>query len=166
MRGPESPFLIDLHLEEKLKNIVEDALKSREDLFFTDIKISGKGGLQKVSILVDGDQGVSIEDCSKISRAVAAKLDEENLMSGKYNLEVSSPGVDNPLKTTRQYNKNIGRQLKVTLIDGGEINGVLREVTETSISMEKEVKINKQLSTEVTEVPFNNIKKAKVLISF
>lgn len=153
-------------MEEELKNIVEESLKSREDLFLVDVKISGKSELQKISILIDGDRGVGIDDCSMVSRYVSSQLDEKYLISEKYNLEVSSPGIDNPLKIRRQYHKNIGRKLKLILNDGKEIKGELIEVQDDSISINREVKIDKKTALEAMTVPLNNIKKAKVLISF
>lgn len=142
-------------------------LAGKERLFLVDLKVSGKSGPQKVVVLIDGDRGVGIDDCSKVSREMAAIIEEQDLISGKYILEVSSPGVDSPLKLPRQYPQHIGRKLKLNLTDGQEIKGMLKEVSESSLSVEKEAKKkDKESRAEIVEIPFNNIEKAKVLISF
>ena len=142
-------------------------LAGKESLFLVDLKVSGKSGPQKVVVLIDGDRGVGIDDCSKVSREMAAIIEEQDLISGKYILEVSSPGVDSPLKLPRQYPQHIGRKLKLNLNDGQEIKGMLKEVSESSVSVEKEAKKkDKESRAEIVEIPFNNIEKAKVLISF
>lgn len=142
-------------------------MAGKESLFLVDLKVSGKSGPQKVIVLIDGDTGVGIDDCSKVSREMAAIIEEQDLISGKYILEVSSPGVDSPLKLPRQYPQHIGRKLKLNLTDGQEIKGMLKEVSESSVSVEKEAKKkDKESRAEIVEIPFNNIEKAKVLISF
>ncbi len=142
-------------------------MAGKESLFLVDLKVSGKSGPQKVIVLIDGDTGVGIDDCSKVSREMAAIIEEQDLISGKYILEVSSPGVDSPLKLPRQYPQHIGRKLKLNLTDGQEIKGMLKEVSESSLSVEKEAKKkDKESRAEIVEIPFNNIEKAKVLISF
>src|SRR5690606_31902539 len=123
-----------------------------------DLKVSGKSGPQKVIVLIDGDSGVGIDDCSKVSREMAAIIEEQDLISGKYILEVSSPGVDSPLKLPRQYPQHIGRKLRLNLTDGQEIKGMLKEVSESSVSVEKEAKKkDRESRAEIVEIPFNNI---------
>ncbi len=154
-------------MNERLAHIAELVLAGKERLFLVDLKVSGKSGPQKVVVLIDGDRGVGIDDCSKVSREMAAIIEEQDLISGKYILEVSSPGVDSPLKLPRQYPQHIGRKLKLNLNDGQEIKGMLKEVSESSVSVEKEAKKkDKESRAEIVEIPFNNIEKAKVLISF
>lgn len=154
-------------MNERLAHIAELVLAGKESLFLVDLKVSGKSGPQKVIVLIDGDTGVGIDDCSKVSREMAAIIEEQDLISGKYILEVSSPGVDSPLKLPRQYPQHIGRKLKLNLTDGQEIKGMLKEVSESSVSVEKEAKKkDKESRAEIVEIPFNNIEKAKVLISF
>ncbi|MEO1256534.1 MAG: hypothetical protein AAFY41_16830, partial [Bacteroidota bacterium] len=99
--------------EEKIKEIVENSLQGSKDLFLVDVKLKGNVGNQKVLIFIDGDQGISIDQCSKISREVASVMEEEDFIKGKYTLEVSSPGLDFPLSMHRQYVKNVGRELTV-----------------------------------------------------
>ena len=111
-----------------------------ETFFIADVTVSSLKGPTKVSILLDGDMGVTIDDCVEMSRAVGNALEEDNMIDAKYTLEVSSPGVDHPLSDVRQYKKNIGRKLRVTLSDGKDVKGKLAEVTDKLIVVEKETK--------------------------
>src|SRR6187402_2150672 len=101
-----------MNIEKRVIQLVEEKIADRPDLFLVDVQMHGSGIL---SILVDGDQGISIQDCVAISRHVGFHLEEENVIEQAYNLEVSSPGVGEPLKLVRQYKKNIGRDLSVKL---------------------------------------------------
>ncbi len=74
----------------------------------------------KVLVLIDGDEGVNIDHCAQISRKISAELEEKEVMDGAYRLEVSSPGVEFPLKYQRQFPKHIGRKVKVSQNDGAE----------------------------------------------
>ncbi|MFW5700321.1 MAG: ribosome maturation factor RimP [Cyclobacteriaceae bacterium] len=140
-----------------------EALLENDSFYLVDIVISGGVNNQKVKILLDGDQGITIDDCAKISRSISGWMDEENLFSGKYTLEVSSPGVDHPLKLRRQYYKNLGRRVKAYLTDGTEVEGVLTTVNENRIVVEQKLKKKEK---KMVEIPFENLEKVKVLISF
>ncbi len=135
--------------------------------FLVDIIITGNRVQKKVVVMVDGDQGVTIEDCAKLSRGLSAHLDEVGLIKENYILEVTTPGVDAPLKLKRQYRKNIGRELKVTLKDKTQIRGKLTGSDELSIQLrvaEKGNKKNQEIKTK--EISFDSIEKALVQISF
>jgi ribosome maturation factor RimP len=121
------------------------------------------GGKQKVSIYLDGDQGVSIEKCSKVSRQLAAKLEEEEFFDNPYTLEVSSYGVGKPLLLQRQYSNNIGRTLQVHLSNEEKVlEGKLVQVDESVITLEKTEK-KKVVKTEIEK---ENISKSLVMVSF
>ncbi len=145
-------------IEKKTESLLDD-----DNFFLVDVLISGGVNNQKIKILVDGDQGITIDDCASISRALSAWFDEENLFDNKYTLEVSSPGVEHPLKLIRQYRKNIGRKLRVDMQDGSQQEGLLKTVSDNSLLIEKTVKKKEKLAVEI---PFENIDKVKVLISF
>ena len=121
--------------EQRVKDIVEKFLQEDPSLFLVDVKIKGNSGNQKVLIFIDGDMGLSIDQCSKISRQVGAEMEEVDFMDGKYTLEVSSPGLDHPITLHRQYVKNIGRMLKVEMSSGDVNEGKLEEVTEDNIKI-------------------------------
>lgn len=162
-----------MNIEDRVRALVLEKIADREDLFIVDIKMHTNG---KLIVLIDGDEGITIQDCAAVSRHVGFHLEEENVVDHAYNLEVSSPGVDIPLTTVRQYRKNIGRQIQVKMSpsDGAEEvqrEGALVAVTDEGISLEAIIQ-NKNLpkgrkpAVEMLDIPFDNIIVTKVLISF
>jgi ribosome maturation factor RimP len=153
----------------KIEQLASECLK-REDLFLVGIHIGGSPAQRKVIVWVDGDKGVSIDDCAEISRMLGARIEEEGIIDSAYLLEVSSPGIDQPLKLKRQYIKNKGRMLSVTLHDLQVKKGKLEEVKENSIILLEEKsgkeKQNKKTVIEPVEISFTDIKKSNVLIAF
>lgn len=131
--------------------------------FVVDIKITVSKIRSKILILVDSDEGISIDQCGEISRQVGVILDE--IIDTPFVLEVSSPGIDTPLKLIRQYKKNIGRNLKVILQNGQELRGNLLVVDETSIQIQPEQKKKKEL-LEPKTLLLEDIRQATVLVSF
>ncbi|GGG88729.1 ribosome maturation factor RimP [Parapedobacter pyrenivorans] len=151
-------------IEDRVTALVEEKIADREDLFLVGVKMHPSG---KLEVLVDGDNGVSIEDCVAISRYVGFQLEEEDAISHAYRLEVSSPGVDTALTSTRQYRKNIGRFIQVGLQDGVTKEGKLLEVTEAYIAIAEKIKEKGKKAVESQRnIPFENITTIKVLISF
>ena len=153
-----------MQVEKRVIALVEEKIADRPELFLVEVKMLPNN---KLIIHVDGDEGISIQDCAAISRHVGFHLEEENVLEKAYNLEVSSPGVGEPLKLTRQYTKNIGREISVKLINGDKIEGELLSVDESVIIIEAKVKEKgKKAQLVETPVEFNNIVETKVLISF
>lgn len=153
-----------MQVENRVKALVEEKIADRPELFLVAIKMLPNN---KLIIHVDGDEGISIQDCAAISRHVGFHLEEENAIEKAYNLEVSSPGVGEPLLLTRQYHKNIGRELSVKLNEGVVKEGKLLAVTESAILIEEKVKEKgKKVQLAEAQVEFNNIVETKVLISF
>lgn len=153
-----------MNIEERITALVQEKIADRDDLFLVDVKVQPGG---KVLILVDGDQGVAIQDCVQISRHVGFHLEEENAIEHAYNLEVSSPGIDTPLKLERQYQKNIGRTVEIKLTDGTKKEGKLLEINANSVILEVNFKEKGKKSTLIeTEIQFDQITETKVLISF
>ncbi|WP_131538467.1 ribosome assembly cofactor RimP [Pedobacter nototheniae] len=153
-----------MQVEKRVIELVEEKIADRPELFLVEVKMLPNN---KLIIHVDGDEGISIQDCVAISRHVGFHLEEENTIEQAYNLEVSSPGVGEPLKLIRQYNKNIGRSISIKLKEGQKKEGKLLEVTEDNLLIEEVVKEKgkKAVSVPVT-VPFNDIIETSVLISF
>ena len=155
-----------MNIEKRVTELVEEKIAeiARPDLFLVDAKLHSNG---KLIILVDGDKGVGIAECAQISRYVGFKLEEENVIETAYNLEVSSPGIDFPLASLRQYAKNIGRQLAIKMADGTKKEVTLSGITEDSIIVEEKIK-EKGKKAEVIEavIPINKITETKVIISF
>lgn len=168
LRGHRVPSFYINNLE-NLKSIVskisEENLKD-STFFIVDIIVSADKGPTKITILLDADNGVNIDDCANLSRSVGHYLEENELIDSKYTLEVTSPGVDHPLNSVRMYKKNIGRKLKVTTSEGNEIKALLKEVSDDKVLLDKEVKKGKKIDHEPIELTFDQIKKAIVQVSF
>lgn len=145
-------------LEHTIRVVVEDLIKDEEDLFIVDVKVKGNQGNQKVLVFLDGDKGLNIDRCSAVSRKLGHIMEEQDMISGKYTLEVSSPGLDHPIKLKRQYSKNLGRSLEVESLDGQKREGKLLRVDVEHLVLEIEGK------SEV--INFNEVLQSKILVSF
>ena len=153
-----------MQVENRVIELVEEKIADRPDLFIVSVRFLNNGVLE---ILLDGDNGIAIEDCVQVSRHVGYHLEEENVIDRAYRLEVSSPGIDSPLLLNRQYEKNVGRDVKVKLLDGTKKEGQLLSVSDSAISIEEKVKEKGKKAVLVqTEIPLDQIKETKVLISF
>ena len=153
-----------MQVENRVKQLVEEKIADRPELFLVSIKMLPNN---KLIIHVDGDEGISIQDCAAISRHVGFHLEEENTIEKAYNLEVSSPGVGEPLQLNRQYHKNIGRDLSAKLTDGVVKEGKLLSVNDDAILIEEKVKEKgKKVQLVENRIEFNTIVETKVLISF
>jgi len=153
-------------LKQKLENIVSTILGEGE-FFLVDLNLAGTGK-QKVTVLIDGDNGLPIEKCAEVSRRLGAIVEEENLIDVEYTLEVSSPGVDFPISGERQYKKNIGRTLSIVLKDDAVRSGKLKEVRAGSIVIEEQLakKADKNMAVQESEIAFEQIKKTNIVVSF
>ena len=166
IEGTRVPSFIGLKLKlktEEIHRITERHLPDTS-FFVVDVKLTGKRGNEKVLILVDGDKGISVGICADISRSVSEELELMNVFEGSYTLEVSSPGIDFPLKSERQYNKNVGRQLKIDLLNGERIKGELKETDNSGITLN--IDRGKKKEKENLFIPFSDIKNSKVLVAF
>lgn len=133
--------------------------------FIVDVIASFKGAVGKVLVIVDGDAGIGIDDCADLSRDLSKALDDSNLISGAFNLEVSTPGLDQPLKLKRQYVKNIGRNVRVRQAEQTD-EGKLTAVDENSIRLTQLIGSGKKKEEKTIEIPFDKIDKTIVLVSF
>lgn len=157
-------IIYTMQVEKRVRELVEEKIADRPELFLVDVKMLPNN---KLIIHVDGDQGISIQDCVAISRHVGFHLEEENTIETAYNLEVSSPGVGEPLKLQRQYVKNVGRELSIKLANGDKKEGKLVEAGETAITIEEQVKEKgKKVQLVSNQVELSDITETKVLISF
>ena len=159
-----------MELTDRIARLLEENFAAGEDLtdcFTVDVEL--KPG-QKLYVFVDSDSGMTTEKCRKISRFLESHLDTNGWLGEKYLLEVSSPGIGRPLKFLRQYHKNLGRTLEVTLSDKTRQTGVLKAADETQVVLLQKVKEmdgKKKKEVEVeTAVPFDRIEKAVIKIVF
>ena len=150
----------------KVQELLDDALIERSHLFLIDLSINDAN---KISIVLDGDNGVSLQDCIDVSRAVEADLDREEQ---DFSLEVASAGLSSLLKFVRQYKKNLGRSLKVKTISSEEIEAKLTAVDDEKITLEwqarepKKIGKGKETVEKKLDLPYESIKEAIVIVSF
>ena len=156
-------------MEETIANLLETFFAAEaefQDCFVVDVNHANK----KLEVFVDSDSGMTFAKCQRISRYLETYLDEAKPLGEEYVLDVSSPGVDRPLKFYRQYLKNVGRSLEVTTTDGETLTGLLKEATPTDIVLEAKRRIQdgkrKKTVVEDITVAHDAIKKSVVKISF
>lgn len=146
---------------DKIKQLAEPLLEGT-DVFIVSIKIKPTNNIK---LYLDADGGLSIGKSAEINRKLYKLIEAEGMYpDGDFSLEVSSPGVDEPLLSDRQYKKNVGRTVLITPNDGKDILGVLKEVQEDKLVLE--VKVGKKKELTMVEVPFEDIKKTVVQIIF
>jgi len=159
-------FIKNMAFKNKVQELLDGALIERSHLFLIDLSINDAN---KISIVLDGDNGVSLQDCIDVSRAVEADLDREEQ---DFSLEVASAGLSSPLKFVRQYKKNLGRNLKVKTISLEEIEAKLTAVDDEKITLEwqarepKKIGKGKETVDKKLELPYESIKEAIVIVSF
>ncbi len=147
-------------IESKVKALIQ----AETDLFLVDVRIKPTNNIK---VFIDGDQGVSIERLVQLNRKLYKELEEGAIFpNGDFSLEVSSPGLDEPLKLHRQYRKNIGRYAEVTDMEGMRKEGKLVGVTESGILLEETKGKGKKMETVQHTVPFDTIKTTKIQIKF
>lgn len=146
-------------------DLLETAIAERSDLFLIDFSIQGDN---QIKVIIDGDNGVLVEDCMFVSRAIENNLDREEQ---DFSLEVMSCGATEPLVNKRQYKKNLNRELKVKT-SSEEIEGKITDATDDDITLEWKVREPKPVGKgKVTvkkqaNIAYNNIVEAKVMIKF
>ena len=130
-------FLVKIK-KETIAEIAE-AIVPQHDAYLVDVQVRGESGETVVQVFVDTDGGISIGHCSRISKAIASRIEELEVEDASYKLEVSSPGLDKPLKLLRQYQTNVGRE--VHIVSGtGETeradDGVIKAVEGSAVRLE------------------------------
>jgi len=152
-------------LKEKVEILLNEFFDERDDLFLLNLSVSLDN---KIRVIIDGDNGVTLQDCIDASRQVEHNLDREEL---DFSLEVASAGATEPIINARQYNKNIGRKLKVTTKDE-KVEGTLTEIIADGIKLEWKAREPKPIGKGKVTVkkekvlPFEDITEAKVMITF
>lgn len=141
------------------------ALLKDESHFIVDVIATFKGNPGKLLVTVEGDKGIGIDDCAELSRELSKALDENNLIEAAFMLEVSTPGLDQPLKSKRQYVKNVGRNIRVRQADQVE-EGKLTAVHDDRIEIVQQIGSGKKKEEKTVEIPFDKIDKTIVLVSF
>lgn len=151
--------------KEKVTGLLDTALEERPSLFLIELSINDSN---KIIVTLDGDNGVTLQDCIDVSRAIEHNLDREE---HDFALEVASAGVSTPLKIARQYKKNIGRTLKVKTATE-IIEAPLTAVNDDFIVLEwearepKKIGKGKETVQKRQEIPYADITEAVVTITF
>ncbi len=144
--------------------MVVGLLADQPQYFLVDLKIKPTNNIK---LFLDGDQGITIEKCISINRALYKQLEESGLFpNDDFSLEVSSPGLEEPLKLYRQYLKNKGRLVEILLKDGRKIEGKLLEVNEADLVVEETKGKNKKKEILQHQFLLNDIKSTKLQIVF
>ena len=153
-------------LSDKVEALVAEVLAGTPH-FLVELDVRGMKGSRVVNVYLDSDTGIGVDDMARISRDLGFLLDTEDVMGGNYSLNVSSPGIDRPLRLRRQYKKNIGRMLLVHYRkpegEGEtEATGELVSVDDEGIELDLTTKKKKQTQTEQRRIAFDDIVWAKV----
>ena len=165
--GTRSPLFLYLKMfEDKVRSLLDQCLNERQDLFLIDFSLSNDNAIK---IVIDGDNGVLVEDCIYISRAIEHSLDRDE---HDFSIEVLSSGATTPLVLPRQYKKHIGRNLEVKTEEGTKIQGQLIEANDEGVLLKWKTRESKPVGkgkvtvTKEANIAFENIKEAKVKIKF
>lgn len=148
--------------EQKIKDLVQQHITEKGH-FLVEAKVSS---FNKINVLIDNNKGISVNDCVELSRFIESKLnrDEED-----FELEVSSPGLDQPFKVLNQYQKYLGKRVETVTKEGQKLTGELVSVTENGIELQEslkkkiEGKKGKQLVISNQFIPFDKIKETKII---
>jgi ribosome maturation factor RimP len=150
----------------KVSMLLEQALEKNSSLFLIDLEITENN---QIRVILDGDNGVTVEDCIAVSRAIEHNLDREE---NDFSLEVMSAGVSQPLSIPRQFKKNIGRKIKVKTKEGEQIEGQMTGATDNQVTLTwktrepKPVGKGKVTVQKEAVLDYSDIVEAKVMITF
>ncbi|SJZ62595.1 ribosome maturation factor [Sediminibacterium ginsengisoli] len=147
-----------------IEQMIGELLADEPAYFFVSARIKPTNNIK---VYLDGDNGIAIDKCVRFNRQLYKMIEEAGMYpEGEFSLEVSSPGLDEPLKLLRQYHKNIGRNVEVVFTDGTTRVGKLLEVAEADILLEHTEGKGKKAVTQQLVIPFSNIKTTTVQIKF
>lgn len=158
-------YCVMVMLKNQVTTLLNDALEEDGSLFLIDFSITADN---RIKVIIDGDHGVTVQDCMKISRAIEHNLDRDEV---DFALEVASAGATAPLLLPRQYKKNVGRKMEVKTSDA-TIEGNLTSATDEGIILEWKAREPKPIGKgKITvqkkrEIDFSDIKEAKVILKF
>lgn len=125
-------------LSERLKDLVLPILES-EGVHLIDVQLKGRSGNQTLKVFIDTEDGVTLDKCTEVSKRISERLDIEDLIAGKYRLEVSSPGVNRPLQNSQDFKRNLNREVEILFEENAEaqnFRGEIIRVSEDTITIE------------------------------
>jgi ribosome maturation factor RimP len=160
-------FYLIMQSEEQIRIIeekVNSLLANHPSHFLVEVRIKPTNN---VKVFIDADEGVILSDLIDYNRKLYKQLEEGGMFpDGNFSLEVSSPGLDEPLKLFRQYKKNVGRFVDVNLVDGSKKEGKLIGATEDGVVIETETGKGKKKETKQESILFDQIKNTKIQVKF
>ena len=155
-------------MADQLKDKVAEAVEQKiagTDIFLVEVKASPA----KIIVLIDKPAGITISECTAMTRHLHEVLEGSGIFE-KHELEVSSPGMEEPLKVLKQYDKRIGREVRVLTTNGIVKTGILKAASTDGVELEEKIerKIDKKKTVEINnlQIPFNQIKETTVIFSF
>lgn len=157
-------LLSDMSIEDQIEQRVNRLIGTEPDVFLVEVRIKPTNN---VKVFLDADNGISIDRLVQFNRRLYKEFEEEQVFpNNDFSLEISSPGLDEPLKLSRQYKKNIGRFVEVMQTDGGKTEGKLISAEGDQVVVEEEKGKGKKKETIQHIIPFTNIKTTKIQIKF
>jgi len=164
---PSFVFKDTMELTERIEQLLEEKYTTDEifaDCFTVEVELKPAS---KLYVFIDSDSGMDFEKCRKISRYLESHIDTNGWLGEKYLLEVSSPGLSRSLKFLRQYHKNAGRNVEVTLKDNNRHVGILKSADEHQITLQQTVTERRKKKKKITKdiellIPFEQIEKTIV----
>jgi ribosome maturation factor RimP len=148
----------------QLEKFLSEILAEEPEYFLVSLRMKPTANIK---VFIDGDKGIAIDKCVRFNRKLYKLIEESGMYpEGEFSLELSSPGLDEPLKMHRQYVKNIGRDIEISFTDDTKKEGKLLSVTETDLIIEHTEGKGKKAVTQQLVVPFENIKSTIVQIKF
>lgn len=153
----------DIHFN-TIHEMVNSIIADKPEIFLVQVRIKPTNNIK---VFIDTDEGISIDSCIKVNRKLYHSIEEAGLFpEGDFSLEVSSPGIGEPILLTRQYQKNVGRYFTVTLKDDVKIEGKLTDCTPDGIVIEETKGKGKKMEVVLHSILFDDIKKAVVEVKF
>ncbi|TAH40380.1 MAG: hypothetical protein EYC69_11250 [Bacteroidetes bacterium] len=153
-----------MNLKEQIVDLVSSKLEGTEN-FLVEVKVSPS----KIIVSLDNPKGMKLDDCVSINRFLQQELENTDVFV-KHELEVGSPGMEEPLKVLKQFHKRIGQKVSVLTFDGLKRTGTLLGADEKLLMLEEEVSVKtgkkKEIQKSRVEIPFDQIKETKVNFSF
>jgi ribosome maturation factor RimP len=154
----------DMSMEDQIEQRVNRLIETEPDVFLVEVRIKPTNNIK---VFLDADNGISIDRLVQFNRKLYRQIEEEQVFpNNDFSLEISSPGLDEPLKLNRQYKKNIGRFVEVMKADGTITEGKLISAEEDQVVVEEEKGKGKKKEMIQHIIPFTNIKTTKIQIKF
>lgn len=153
-------------LEERIRSLAEPLLaRYGADLVELQVK---QGPVSLIRVVADRQDGIDVDTCAEVSNELSRMLDVDDPIEGRYNLEVSSPGLDRPLRTAEDFRRNLGRRIKVVL-EESQHQGTIEEVGATSVTVRlgggrAKGKPKPEPVGDAVIVPLEDIRKATLLL--